>query len=186
MPRVKGLAFRSVFVALEALEGSAAVERTRALLAPETSERLRALTASSWYPLADYANMWSSIQSATGQRKDLPRLIGRRAVEQDLRLTHKLAFAALSVETVLSISMRLFGTYYDTGKCKTEQLGPRKVRASFQGCIGFTEPMWTEVRGGIECFAEQASKTRATSTLVSGGGEGEQQCVVEVSWFAKA
>ena len=185
MPRVKGLAFRSVFVALEALEGNAAVERVRALLPAETSERLRVLTASTWYPLTDYANLWTSIQSATGQRKDLPRLIGRRAVEQDLRLIHRVAFAALSVETVLSISMRLFGTYYDTGKCKTEQLAPRKVRVSFQGCLGFTEPMWTEVRGGIECFAEQASKTRATSSLISGGTELSPECVVEVSWFAK-
>lgn len=185
MPRVKGLAFRSVLVALEALEGPAAVERTQKLLPRETSERLRILTASTWYPLGDYASLWTSIQAATGQRKDLPRAIGRRAVEQDLKLIHRLAFAALSVETVLAISMRLFGTYYDTGTCKTEQLAPRKVRVSFEGCVGFTEPMWTEVRGGIECFAEQASKTRATSTLIAGGTGLSDSSVIEVSWFAK-
>jgi len=31
------------------------------------------------------------------------------------------------------ISTRLFSTYYDTGKCHTEELGPGRVRVYFEG-----------------------------------------------------
>jgi len=184
MPRVKGLAFRSVLAALEALEGREAVDQARALMLPSTAAHFAALTANAWYPLEAYADMWSAIQRATGHRRDLPRAIGVRAVEQDLRIIHRLAFAALSVATVVTISTRLFGTYYDTGRADCEVVSPRRVRVTFSGCRGFTEPMWAEVRGATECFAAQASKTKASSVLISGGTEGGPDCVLEVFWYA--
>jgi hypothetical protein len=183
MPRVKGLAFRSVLQALESLEGASAVERTKRLLDPDTAQRLAIITASTWYPVEDYINLWTALQSATGNRRDLPRLIGRRAVELDLKLIHRLAFAALSVSTVLGISARLFNTYYDTGRCQSERISDRVVRVTFDGCVGFSAHMWTELRGAIECFAEQSSKMRAVSTVVSGGQDGDTTFVADVSWL---
>lgn len=184
MAKVKGLAFRSVLSALESIQGPAAVKATRELLPLETASRLESLTASTWYPLSDYVNLWAAIQQATGNNRDLPRLIGRRAVEQDLRLIHRLAFAALSVTTMMSISARLFSSYYDTGRCRAEAAGSQRVRVHFEGCTGFTEPMWLELRGGSECVVEQASKMRAASTLVSGGRNLDSECVIDVAWFA--
>jgi hypothetical protein len=184
MPRVKGLAFRSVFAALEALEGAAVVERVRELLPQSTAEELSALTANAWYPLKAYSDLWAAIQAATGHRRDLPRSIGFRAVELDLTLIHRLAFAALSVANVVSISMRLFNTYYDTGTAHCEVVSPRRVRVSFAGCRGFTEPMWAEIRGSVECFAAKASRSRANSVIVSGGTEGDTAMVLEVHWLA--
>jgi hypothetical protein len=184
MARVKGLAFRSVLAALEALEGAAVVERVRGLVAPAARDTLAVLTANAWYSLEAYADLWSAIQAATGHRRDLPRVIGFRAVELDLSLIHRLAFAALSVATVVGISTRLFNTYYDTGSARCEVLSPRRVRVSFTGCTGFTEPMWTELRGGVECFAAKASRSRANSVIVSGGGDADTHFVLEVHWVA--
>ncbi len=186
MARVKGLAFRSVLVALQELEGEEAVARARSLLKSDTAEVLAALAASSWYSVAHYVELWRAILAATGQRKDLPRRVGFRAVEQDLNMIHRLAFSALSVSSVLAISSRLFGTYYDTGRCRSESIGPRAVRVSFDGCTGFSEAMWTELRGASECFAEKSSKTRSSSHLVSGGRDGSSECVLDVRWFAAA
>lgn len=184
MPRVKGLAFRSVLAALEALEGSAVVERARELLPASTATELSALTANAWYPLESYADLWAAIQAATGHRRDLPRTIGFRAVELDLKLIHRLAFAALSVATVVSISLRLFNTYYDTGRAHCEVISPRRVRVTFSGCQGFTETMWTEVRGAVECFAAKASRSLANSVIVRGGADGDSDFVLEVYWLA--
>jgi hypothetical protein len=184
MPRVKGLAFRSVLAALEAQEGPAVVERARELLPARTRETLAALTANAWYPLESYAELWAAIQAATGNRRDLPRAIGFRAVELDLKLIHRLAFAALSVATVVSISLRLFNTYYDTGSAHCDVLSPRRVRVRFSGCTGFTETMWSEIRGGVECFAAKASRSRASSVVVSGGGDADVDFTLEVYWVA--
>lgn len=184
MPRVKGLAFRSVLAALEALEGAVTVARARELLPPATAKELAALTATAWYPLEAYADLWVAIQEATGHRRDLPRTIGFRAVELDLKLIHRLAFAALSVATVVSISLRLFNTYYDTGSARCEVISPRRIRVSFTGCRGFTEVMWTELRGAVECFAAKASRSSANSVVVSGGADGDADYVLEVHWLA--
>lgn len=183
VPRVKGLAFRSVLVALEELEGAQVVQQAKQALPPTTRERLDSLTASSWYPTEDYVALWSAIQAVTGARKDFPRIIGRRATEMDFTLVHRVAFAALSPETVLGISMRLFNTYYDTGTCVTAKSGERRVTVTFTGCKGFNANLWTELRGAIECFAEKSSGRRAMSTVLSGGTGPD--CAVEVSWSAK-
>jgi hypothetical protein len=128
--------------------------------------------------------LWACIQSATGNRRDLPRRIGFRATELDLNLIHRLAFAALSVSTVVTIAVRLFNTYYDTGKARCEVISARRIRVMISGCEGFSEPMWAEVRGSVECFAAKASKTIANSVMVSGGTEGSPDCTLEVYWLA--
>lgn len=185
MPRVKGLAFRSVLSALEALEGPEVLSRVREHLPPNTGRTLAALTANAWYPLEAYSDLWASIQSVTGNRRDLPRAIGFRATELDLTLIHHMAFAALSVSTVITISTRLFNMYYDTGRARCAMVSARRIRVTLSGCEGFTEWMWTEVRGGVECFAAKASKSRASSVLVSGGTDGSPDCVIDVYWLAR-
>lgn len=182
MPRVKGLAFRSVLKALAALRGDEAQERVLAALDEPRSRALRFVVASSWYPIEDYVALWSALQRCTGSDPDFPRLIGRRCIEQDLRIVHKVALSALSVDTVLAISVRLFGNYYDTGSCRAHHAGSGMTRVEFSGCVGFSRDLWMELRGSMECFAEQASKSPATSLLVSGGRDGDPSCVMDLKW----
>jgi hypothetical protein len=112
-------------------------------------------------------------------------LIGRKCVELDSKLVHRLAFAALSVPTVLEISARLFRTYYDTGECRSERQRDRSVRVNFEGCVGFSEPMWTELRGASEYFAERASKGPASSRVLVGGRDGDTHTVFSIRWGAE-
>jgi hypothetical protein len=182
--RVKGLAFRSVLEELDALEGPGAVERALALMHQDLAARLRThgLSASGWHAVEDYADMWQAIQKATGERRELPRLIGRRAVEGDLNVVHKMVFKALSAATVIGLATRVFGAYYDTGKARADKTSDHGIRVWFTGCTGFTGYMWEELRGSVETFAEQASAAKAWSSWQSGGTDADRDAVLDVAW----
>lgn len=182
MPKVKGLAFRSVLQAVSSLKNEAVLAEVYRALPPKLSESLQVTLAASWYPIEDYVALWNAIQATTGYRPDFPRLVGKKCVEQDLKVVHKLAFAALSVPTVMGISARLFGTYYNTGRCRSSMNGARTIRVEFEGCDGFSQNMWAELRGASECFAEKASRRPANSQIVVGGGDRDSTFVLDVSW----
>jgi hypothetical protein len=182
VPKVKGLAFRSVLQAHASIRGEAGLAKVFGCMPPELALTLRAPLASAWYSVENYVGLWEAIQVSTGQTPDYPRLIGRRCVEQDLTVVHKLAFAALTTATVLDISARLFGAYYDTGSCKSVRVDAGTVRVTFAGCVGFSQSMWAELRGAIEAFAEQASKKPVHSTMLQGGLTGHAHCVIDVYW----
>jgi hypothetical protein len=183
MARVKGLAFRTVLRAHSSMRGVASLDSVLTLLDPELAETLRHVSAATWYPLEHYVALWAAIQRVVGNNPDYPRVVGRVCIEQDLRLVHKLAFAALSPATVLGISSRVFNMYYDTGRCQSSRLDEQSVRVSFDDCKGFSSPMWAELRGAIEAFAEQSSGCTARAITVSGGGTGNPECIIDVSWW---
>jgi hypothetical protein len=181
---VKGLAFRTVMQELGNLEGPLAVARSLSCMPPELAHRFKtsAIVAAGWYPIADYAAMWGAIQEATGNRRELPRIIGRKCVEHDLNVVHKLVFRALSVPTVIGLATRVFNSYYDTGKSRAELLGDRNIRVWFEGCKGFNAAMWGEIRGSVECFGEQASGGKAWSTWKSGATDQDADGILDVWW----
>jgi hypothetical protein len=181
MAKVKGLAFRSVLHAHASLQGEASLERVYGSLDPQLSHALRFLVASSWYPIEHYAALWDAIQRVTGGNPDYPRLVGRRCIEQDLKFVHKLALAALTVATGIDIAVRLFKSYYDTGRASSTRIDERAVRVVFEGCHGFSGAMWTELLGALETFAAQASKRPARSAFYQGGHSGDS-CTIDVSW----
>ncbi len=86
------------------------------------------------------------------------------------------------VDTVLAIGVRLFGSCCDTGSCRAHNAGGGTTRVEFTGCVGFSRHLWMELRGSMECFAEQASKSPATSLLVSAGRDGDPSCVMDLTW----
>ncbi len=169
---------------LRAMEGDAAADRAVALMPEELGFRFRTSTLASttWYPIEDYAAMWTAIQEATGHRRDLPRSIGKRCVQHDLSVVHKLVLSVLSVPMVMQLTAKLFNGYYDSGSSHCERRSERLVRVFFNGCVGFTLPMWTEIRGSVEMFAEAASGGKASSIWRAGGGEGDTQCELDVWW----
>jgi hypothetical protein len=181
---VKGLAFRTVMQEFSLLEGSVARDRVINAMPAELGHRFRSATvsASTWYPVEDYAAMWAAIQEMTGYRRDLPYKLGRLCVQHDLNVVHKLVFRALSVPTVIGLATRVFKSYYDTGVSTAEQITERQIRVTFEGCVGWTGPMWAEIRGSVELFGEQASGTKAWSAWKGGGGDRDTHAVLEVSW----
>src|SRR5690349_12270385 len=158
---------------LRAMEGDAAADRAIAGMPEELGFMLRTQTiaSTSWYAIEDYAAMWMAIQEATGHRRDLPRALGRRCVMHDLTVVHRLVLSVLSVPMVMTLTAKLFNGYYDTGSSHCERRSERLVRVYFKGCTGFNLPMWTEIRGSVEQFAESASGGKASSIWRAGGGE---------------
>lgn len=182
MPRVKGLAFRSVLQAHSSLRGPAELERTWSTLGPAIAASIRTPLASAWYPLNHYAALWEAIQQGTNQNADYPRLVGRRCAEQDLKTVHKLVFAALHTTLILSATSRLFSSYYDTGTCVSQRIDPRCLHFVFEGCAGFTLPMWAEVRGSIELYVELSTSNPVCSAFTHGGRTGDASSVIQVTW----
>jgi hypothetical protein len=169
---------------LRALEGDAAADRAIGTMPEALAFKLRTstLASTSWYPIEEYAAMWTAIQEATGHRRDLPRQIGRRCVQHDLTVVHKLVLSVLSVPMVMTLTAKLFNGYYDTGASHCDRRSERLVRVFFKGCTGFTVPMWAEIRGSVEMFAEAASGGKASSIWRAGGGEGDRDGELDVWW----
>ncbi len=184
MPKVKGVAFRSVMESVEELGGAAARERTLEHLPTELRKlyEYRSLLPGNWYPIEDYAALWLAVHKGMGSHADTPHKVGRCCVRRDVGGVHKFIIGFLSRETVVALSARLFRLYYDTGVARTELVGQRVARVTFEGCKGFTALMWAEVVGSTEMFTEVGSKLSARAFLESGGGDGDERAVIAVSW----
>ena len=182
-PCAKGLAFRSVMNSLGRLEGAEAVVRAFGAMPAPLADALRygGMTASGWFPITSYRAMWDGIQSATGNRRDVPKAIGRECVRSDLNVVHRFVMGALSTETVIRLATRIFNSYYDTGSATAEWVATRTIGVRWSGCTGFSRAMWTEVRGSVEMFAEVSSGGRATCSALKGGGD-EDSMEAEVRW----
>jgi hypothetical protein len=182
-PKVKGVAFRSVLAALAELRGQAVVESVLASMPAADAEMLRyRIVQTGWYPISLYRAMWSAISSETQGGHDLARAVGAAAIRRDLTGVYRLAFKLLSPETVYSLSSKLFGNYYDTGKLTTRQMGRGHARAVYEGCDGFDRTMWEELAGSAVELLRLAGGKNPRVSIVRGGQEGQSSCEMQVTW----
>jgi len=182
MSRVKGLAFRSVLRAHTLLRGEQALDGLYSHLEPSIAHTMRAPLAATWYPLSLYVALWDAIQRTTGGDQDYPRLVGRLCAEHDLKLVHKVLFATLNSNVALKVTARMFGSYYDTGTCSANRIDDRSFRFLFEGCVGFSEPMWMELHGSLEVFVDLSTNAKSQSQLVQGGQIGASSRIVDIRW----
>ncbi|MCC6215339.1 MAG: hypothetical protein IT376_10750 [Polyangiaceae bacterium] len=181
-PKVKGLAFRSVLRAVVALRGEAAAEAARRAMPPEVAEALQrgTIVATGWYPIAWYREMFSGVVRATSA--ELPRQIGAEAISADLAGVHKALLRLLSPQTVYSLSNRLFGNYYDTGRVTTLENRPGFVHGRASGCVGWDRNMWQELVGATERILETAGARHVRIRVLAGGGDADEACEIEARW----
>jgi hypothetical protein len=167
------------------LAGVAAHERAVALLAPEVAEAYRygTLLAASWYPISWYRDVFRALRAATGAGPELPRRIGALAVQHDMRGAHKRFVAWFSSpQTLLSLSQRVFNTYYDTGKLEIIDSRAGFVRMRATGCIGWDLNMWSELAGSSQALLEVAGARHVRVRAISGGQDGDHQHELEAHW----
>jgi len=184
-PQVKGLAFRTIEHCYMQLCGAAAHERARAAMAREVAEAFRygTLLSASWYPISWYREVFRAFRAAAGAGPDLPRRIGALAVRHDMRGAHKRLLAWLtSPQTLLSLSQRVFNTYYDTGKIEILESRPGHVRMRARGCIGWDQNMWSELAGSSQALLEVAGAQRVRLRGLAGGRDGDSECELEAHW----
>jgi hypothetical protein len=185
-PKVKGVAFRTIDACYFELRGAKCHERARQLMLPE----LRAaydgsvILAASWYAIEWYRDAMKSYRGANNDGPDLPRLIGYQAVRRDMASTYKMIFARIvSPQTLLGISARLFGQYYDTGQFEVLESRKGYVHARASGCVGWDANMWTELYGSCAAFLEIAGAKEVRLRTRSGGHDGDEDMEMEAHWL---
>lgn len=188
-PQIKGLSTRSVFQALATLRGPEAGERViqRLTGAAETQElgellRLGGILASTWYPLEWHAQLMRAIRQVTGEGLELIWALGRESTAADLSRVHKMFMGLLAPHTVLSISPRLFGNYYDTGEVVVTESRKGYGQVEWTGCRGFDANLWNEILGGCEALLEAAGAQSIAIQRLQGGANNQDFMLASATW----
>jgi hypothetical protein len=182
---VKGIAFRTIEHCFVQLCGSAAHERSRAAMTPQVADAYHygTLLPASWYPISWYRDVFRAFRAAANAGPDLPRRIGALAVRHDMRGAHKRLLAWLtSPQTLLSLSQRVFNTYYDTGKLEIIESRPGYVHMHARGCLGWDQNMWSELAGSSQALLEVAGARQVRLRSLSGGRDGDAECELDAHW----
>lgn len=188
-PQIKGLSTRSVFQALITLRGPEVATRVTDVLTrqPESQQlgellRFGGILASTWYPLAWHGALMRAIRSATGEGPELIWALGRESTAADLSSVHKLFMGLLAPHTVLNISPRLFGNYYDTGKVEVVESRKGSAVVEWRGCRGFDANLWTEILGGCEALLGAAGATDIQIERQHGGTNNQDFMRASADW----
>ena len=145
--------------------------------------RYGTLLSASWYPISWYREVFRAFRAATDMGPDLPRRIGALAVRHDMQGPHKRLVAWLaSPQTLLSLSQRVFNTYYDTGKVEVVESRAGYVHLRAHGCVGWDQNMWSELAGSSHALLEAAGARQARVRILTGGHDGDQDCDLDAHW----
>lgn len=188
-PQIKGLSTRSVFHALSTLRGSEVAAQVSDHLSRQSESRelgdlLRfgGILASTWYPLAWHSALMRSIRSVTGEGPELVWALGRESTAADLSSVHKMFMGLLAPHTVLNISPRLFGNYYDTGSVEVVESRRGYALVEWRGCKGFDANLWTEILGGCEALLDAAGAKAIQIERQQGGANNQDFMRASAHW----
>jgi hypothetical protein len=184
-PKVKGVAFRTIDFCFERLRGPEARDRARETMLPELADAFRyyTLLAASWYSISWYRETFRAFRAATGEGPELAREIGRLAARHDMSGVHKQILVKLtSPQALLSMSQRVFNTYYDIGRFEIVASERGYVQARCGNCVGWDRSMWMELLGSCESLLEIAGARNVEGRIVSGGLDGNTHAVMEATW----
>jgi hypothetical protein len=182
---VKGLAFRTIDRCFSELCGTDAREKAHAMMAHDVAQAYRTgiMLAASWYPISWYRSVFVAFRGAVGAGPELPRNIGRLAVQHDMRGAHKRLIAWItSPQMLLSLSQRVFNSYYDTGTVEIVESRKGYVKMRAHGCAGWDLNMWSELAGSSESLLEVAGAHRVRVRPLSGGQDGDDHHELEAHW----
>jgi len=182
--RCKGVMFRSTLSALERLRGQDAVDRSLAMLSPEVGQALRTggVAATGWYPVAWLRELHGATQRACGAGPQLARAIGHEAAGADLRGVYRFLASLVSPETLISMTPRLWNTYWDGGQTKFLELRMGMSRGCTSGCRGFDRSIWESIIGGSIAILEMGGAKHVRMRVVAGGGDGDDAMDCEARW----
>jgi hypothetical protein len=168
VPRIKGLAFRGMMGSLERMQGVEAVHRTFDRLPAALAKTARAelFVTQAWYPLSDYARLLHAITEAT---------------LHDLRGVYRILVSMLSPTFLMKRAPMVFNRYYDTGRMVIDAV-PGIATARYEGCKGFDQLLWNDAIYGSSGVLEACGAKDVDFRIVSGGGDGDDGCIVRFIW----
>jgi hypothetical protein len=183
-PKVKGVAFRSVYTSLGKLRG----ERVQHAALERMNQPLRdgfgygSIVTSGWYAIELYRELFHVIRDVTQEGKELVHEIGRQCTRDDMSGVYKMIAKLISPETLFSLSQRVFSNYYSVGTVQVVESRHGFTRARWSGCRGFDENMWTELIGSCEQLLEIGGARNVRQHLLSGGGEADESLELSAHW----
>ena len=183
-PRVKGVAFRSVFGSLGKLRGQPAQLATLDVL----SEELRngfvygAIVPGGWYPIDWYKELFRAIRSSTGEGKELTHEIGRQCTRDDMAGIYSMLAKLISPESLFSLSQRVFSNYYSMGKVEVVESRSGFSQARWTDCHQFDENMWTEILGSCVQLLEIGGAKHVRARILQGGTDGSDTMEAAAHW----
>lgn len=183
-PKVKGVAFKTAELCFTELRGKPARARADEFLPAELAEgfRYHTILATNWYSIELYKACFRAFRLATGEGPGLAREIGKLAARHDMSGVHKQILVRLvSPQALVSMSQRVFNTYYDTGTFASLESRRGFIRARCTGCTGFDENMWSEIAGSCESLLEIAG-AKFVRLRIASGGEQTDFAEFEAHW----
>jgi hypothetical protein len=184
IPVTKGLNFRTIFGALKTLYGDDCVEKTMNILPAELVKKINdgSIMPSSWYPLEWYRSIYVAARSVINNVPDLPRLVGRTQMLQDLSGIHKIFLLVVSPQFVISKASSMFNLYYRIGRMEILDSRKNYAQARFTGCVGFDSNIWQESIGSSEGALIAARAKKLRTKILSGGKDNDLDMHFEIVW----
>jgi hypothetical protein len=183
-PRVKGVAFRSVYISLGKLRGEGA---QRALL-EGASDELRAgfsygaIVPGGWYPIELYKELLRVIRSTTSEGKELVHEIGRQCTRDDLTGVYSMLAKVISPQSLFSLGQRVFSNYYSVGKVEVIESRRGYSHARWTDCHQFDENMWTEILGSCVELLELGGAKNVRARILRGGQDASDGMEARAHW----
>lgn len=183
-PRVKGVAFRSVYASLGKLRGKEIQLAARGAFTEELKSGFTygAIVPGGWYPIEWYKDLFRAIRSATGEGKDLVHEIGRQCTRDDMSGIYSMLAKLISPQSLFSLSQRVFSNYYSAGAVEVVESRKGYTHARWKDCHQFDENMWTEILGSCVQLLEIGGARNVRARMVAGGHDGAETMEATAHW----
>jgi hypothetical protein len=183
-PRVKGVAFRSVFGSIAKLRGKDVQQAALAKFGPGLRDGFTygAIVQGGWYPISWYKELFQCIRSVTGEGKELAFEIGRQCTRDDMSGVYSVLVKLISPQTLFNLAQRLFSNYYSQGTVQVIESRKGYTQARWHDCLEFDENMWTEILGSSRQLLELAGAENVRIRATSGGHDRADHMEATAHW----
>jgi hypothetical protein len=182
--RVKGQNFHSVLWALAELRGQAFRDEVLSSVTSEAGEALRygTLLSSNLYPVGWYRELFRAAVALASETPNFAREVGKISAARDVKGVYRIVFRALSTETLVKQSPRLFKLFYEGGQVDVQEVRSGFARVRYSECRGFDRNVWLDLVGGSEGVLTAAGARDLRVRIEAGGGDGHDHLQATVTW----
>ena len=124
----------------------------------------------------------SAILAASPEGYDIARTIGGAAIRRDVSGVYRVLFKVLSIDSLITLSAKLFPYYYDTGSLTNQRVSSGHIRSVYEGCVGFDRAMWEELAGSCNSLIQMAGGRSVRVSITRGGLDHSTACVISIEW----
>ncbi len=183
-PRVKGVAFRSVYASLGKLRGDAAQREVLDRCSTELREGFSygAIVAGGWYPIERYKELLRVIRGTSGGGKEIIHEIGMQCTRDDMSGVYSMLAKLISAHSLFSIGQRIFSNYYSVGRVEVVEARRGYCHARWTDCYQFDENMWTEILGSTVQLLQIGGAKSVRARVLKGGQDSDDSMEATAHW----